>query len=174
MAARRLRHHRPRGEPGRRHGGGLHRPRPALRLEGLRGGARRPCSPRRPPAHRTGPRRHRLPRLVRHRRAGREDHARPHLCRAARRHASPAHTRHQGPRPAVRPPAVGGAQEPTQRATLVGQLCTPKDVFARDVPVPSLQPGDVVAFAMAGAYAWNISHHDFLMHPKPEFHYLDH
>ncbi|GAA4134056.1 type III PLP-dependent enzyme [Actinomadura keratinilytica] len=68
----------------------------------------------------------------------------------------------------------GGAQEPTQRATLVGQLCTPKDVFARDVPVPSLQPGDVVAFAMAGAYAWNISHHDFLMHPKPEFHYLDH
>ncbi|GAA4090146.1 type III PLP-dependent enzyme [Actinomadura miaoliensis] len=63
--------------------------------------------------------------------------------------------------------------EPTQRATLVGQLCTPKDVFARDVPVPPLQPGDVVAFAMAGAYAWNISHHDFLMHPKPEFHYLD-
>ncbi|KAA9375062.1 hypothetical protein F5972_29325 [Microbispora cellulosiformans] len=32
--------------------------------------------------------------------------------------------------------------------------------------------GDVVTFAMAGAYAWNISHHDFLMHPKPEFHYL--
>jgi diaminopimelate decarboxylase len=27
-------------------------------------------------------------------------------------------------------------------------------------------------FAMAGAYAWNISHHDFLMHPHPGFHYL--
>ncbi|MEV4184465.1 recombinase family protein [Streptosporangium canum] len=27
-------------------------------------------------------------------------------------------------------------------------------------------------FAMAGAYAWNISHHDFLMHPKPGFHYV--
>jgi len=57
--------------------------------------------------------------------------------------------------------------------TLVGQLCTPKDVFARDVPVQRLQTGDIIAFAMAGAYAWNISHHEFLMHPKPTFHYLD-
>ncbi|MGI5159204.1 hypothetical protein [Microbispora sp. CA-102843] len=55
--------------------------------------------------------------------------------------------------------------------TLVGRLCTPKDVFARHVTA-ALAVGDVVAFAMAGAYAWNISHHDFLMHPKPEFHYL--
>jgi diaminopimelate decarboxylase len=59
-------------------------------------------------------------------------------------------------------------------ATLVGQLCTPKDVFARNVAVPeNLAPGDIIAFGMAGAYAWNISHHDFLMHPEPEFHYLD-
>jgi diaminopimelate decarboxylase len=64
------------------------------------------------------------------------------------------------------------ASGPESPATLVGQLCTPKDVFARDVPVPPLRPGDLVAFAMAGAYAWNISHHDFLMHPKPAFHYL--
>lgn len=63
------------------------------------------------------------------------------------------------------------ANGPERRATLVGQLCTPKDVFARDVLVPPLAPGDVIAFAMAGAYAWNISHHDFLMHPKPAFHY---
>lgn len=65
---------------------------------------------------------------------------------------------------------AGGRPEP-EPVTLVGRLCTPKDVFARRVPA-SLAPGDVVAFAMAGAYAWNISHHDFLMHPKPEFHYL--
>ena len=32
--------------------------------------------------------------------------------------------------------------------------------------------GDTVAFCMAGAYAWNISHYDFLMHPKPTFHYV--
>ncbi|WP_019632855.1 alanine racemase [Actinomadura atramentaria] len=57
--------------------------------------------------------------------------------------------------------------------TLVGQLCTPKDVFARRVDAGQLAVGDVVAFAMAGAYAWNISHHDFLMHPKPRFTYLD-
>jgi diaminopimelate decarboxylase len=58
-------------------------------------------------------------------------------------------------------------------ATLVGQLCTPKDVFARNAPVPAnLRPGDLIAFSMAGAYAWNISHHDFLMHPKPNFHYI--
>ncbi|MFD0683092.1 alanine racemase [Actinomadura fibrosa] len=61
---------------------------------------------------------------------------------------------------------------PIHRATLVGQLCTPKDVLARDIPVPPLAPGDVIAFTMAGAYAWNISHHDFLMHPPPTFHYL--
>ncbi|ROO90695.1 diaminopimelate decarboxylase [Actinocorallia herbida] len=56
--------------------------------------------------------------------------------------------------------------------TLVGQLCTPKDVLARDIPLPRLSVGDRVVFAMAGAYAWNISHHSFLMHPEPSFHYL--
>jgi diaminopimelate decarboxylase len=56
--------------------------------------------------------------------------------------------------------------------TLVGRLCTPKDVFARHVRLDRIVVGDVVAFALAGAYAWNISHHDFLMHPKPLFHYV--
>ena len=56
--------------------------------------------------------------------------------------------------------------------TLVGQLCTPKDVLATRVPVTRLRAGDRVAFAMAGAYAWNISHHDFLMHPPPGFHHV--
>jgi diaminopimelate decarboxylase len=70
------------------------------------------------------------------------------------------------PRPWHRPEA---RDEPV---TLVGQLCTPKDVLARQVMVSRLRVGDRVAFAMAGAYAWTISHHDFLMHPKPGFHYL--
>ncbi|MFF5516470.1 type III PLP-dependent enzyme [Streptomyces coeruleorubidus] len=56
--------------------------------------------------------------------------------------------------------------------TLAGQLCTPKDVLARRVPVRNLKAGDRVVFALAGAYAWNISHHDFLMHPRPGFHFL--
>jgi diaminopimelate decarboxylase len=56
--------------------------------------------------------------------------------------------------------------------TFAGQLCTPKDVLAARVPLTTLRAGDRVAFALAGAYAWNISHHDFLMHPPPDFHYL--
>ena len=66
-------------------------------------------------------------------------------------------------------PRPGVAAEPV---TIAGQLCTPKDVLARRVPVRRLRAGDLVAFGLAGAYAWNISHHDFLMHPPPGFHYL--
>lgn len=56
--------------------------------------------------------------------------------------------------------------------TIAGQLCTPKDVLATDVPVTRIRAGDRVVFGMAGAYAWNISHHEFLMHRRPSFHYL--
>jgi diaminopimelate decarboxylase len=75
------------------------------------------------------------------------------------------------PRPAwphdwARPAAPAGP------VTIVGQLCTPKDVLARDVQLPGLRAGDLVAFGLAGAYAWNISHHGFLMHPEPGFHHV--
>ncbi|MFF7203552.1 type III PLP-dependent enzyme [Streptomyces sp. NPDC008141] len=69
---------------------------------------------------------------------------------------------HPWPRAAVGPGPV----------TVVGQLCTPKDVLARGVPTAGLRSGDRVVCALAGAYAWNISHHDFLMHPRPGFHFL--
>ncbi|HEX5406080.1 MAG TPA: type III PLP-dependent enzyme [Pseudonocardiaceae bacterium] len=65
-------------------------------------------------------------------------------------------------------PRPGVADEPV---TVAGQLCTPKDVLARRVPVARLRVGDRVVFGLAGAYAWNISHQDFLMHPRPTFHY---
>ena len=65
-----------------------------------------------------------------------------------------------------RPAATG------ERLTFTGQLCTPKDVLARHVPAAGLRAGDRVLFSLAGAYAWNISHHDFLMHPRPGFHFL--
>ncbi|MER8182187.1 type III PLP-dependent enzyme [Kitasatospora sp. NPDC094015] len=71
------------------------------------------------------------------------------------------------PHPWPRPAATTG------RATLCGQLCTPKDVLAHRAPVGALRAADRVVFAMAGAYAWNISHHEFLMHPRPGFHFLD-
>lgn len=60
-----------------------------------------------------------------------------------------------------------------ERVDLVGQLCTPKDLLARDVATRGgMRAGDRVAFGLAGAYAWNISHHDFLLHPRPTFHHL--
>ena len=70
------------------------------------------------------------------------------------------------------PPGWPRPAAPPGPVTVVGQLCTPKDVLARDVPVPGLRAGDLVVFGLAGAYAWNISHHGFLMHPEPGFHYV--
>ncbi|WP_199431445.1 type III PLP-dependent enzyme [Qaidamihabitans albus] len=64
----------------------------------------------------------------------------------------------QAPRPELRAEPV----------TVVGELCTPKDVLARDVVVERVRPGDLLVFHQAGAYGWEISHHDFLSHPHPE------
>jgi diaminopimelate decarboxylase len=61
------------------------------------------------------------------------------------------------PRPGVR----------DARVTVTGELCTPKDVLARDVRVDCLRAGDVLWFHHAGAYGWSISHHDFGIHPHP-------
>jgi diaminopimelate decarboxylase len=50
---------------------------------------------------------------------------------------------------------------------VVGELCTPRDVLARDVWVERLRVGDIAVFPLVGAYGWEISHHDFLSHPHP-------
>jgi diaminopimelate decarboxylase len=55
---------------------------------------------------------------------------------------------------------------------VVGQLCTPKDLLAFDAPVSRVRVGDLLVFPYAGAYAWHISHHDFLRHPHPRQCYL--
>jgi diaminopimelate decarboxylase len=59
--------------------------------------------------------------------------------------------------------------KPDGPVTVVGQPCTPKDVLARCADTGPIAVGDRVAFAMAGAYAWNISHRDFLLHKPPMF-----
>jgi diaminopimelate decarboxylase len=56
--------------------------------------------------------------------------------------------------------------------TVVGQLCTPKDVLAAEVTVPRVRIGDILVFQYTGAYGWAISHHDFLSHPHAELVYL--
>lgn len=88
---------------------------------------------------------------------------------AARNHSQPFTIRpvDTWPHPWQRPTAKDS------RVTLCGQLCTPKDVLAHNAPVDTLRVGDRVAFAMAGAYGWNISHHEFLMHPRPVVRFLD-
>ncbi|MFD5224811.1 alanine racemase [Microbacterium sp. NPDC058342] len=84
---------------------------------------------------------------------------------AARGHDQPAH---------LVPVAASSAPRVThEHAQLVGQLCTPKDVLSRRAPLHGAGLGDRVVLSLAGAYAWNISHHDFLMHPAPTVHYLD-
>jgi diaminopimelate decarboxylase len=60
-----------------------------------------------------------------------------------------------------------------KEATIVGQLCTPKDVFAKDVSIDQLRIGDIIVFLYAGAYSWSISHHDFLSHPHPQHLFLE-
>ncbi|MFD6417081.1 type III PLP-dependent enzyme [Streptomyces sp. NPDC060194] len=69
------------------------------------------------------------------------------------------------PHPWPRPGALGPF-------AVAGQLCTPKDTLTRHLPAAALRAGDRLLFSVAGAYAWNISHHDFLMHPRPSFHFL--
>ncbi|WP_409254238.1 type III PLP-dependent enzyme [Bacillus sp. SCS-153A] len=64
-----------------------------------------------------------------------------------------------------------GVKEET--VTIAGELCTPNDLLVRKQYVDELKVGDIVMFHLAGAYGWTISHHDFLSHPHPKFHYLD-
>jgi 2-[(L-alanin-3-ylcarbamoyl)methyl]-2-hydroxybutanedioate decarboxylase len=60
------------------------------------------------------------------------------------------------------------AQVIDQPLSVAGQLCSPKDLLARDAPVERVRVGDILLFTHAGAYGWSISHHDFLSHPHPE------
>lgn len=64
-------------------------------------------------------------------------------------------------------PRGGATVIDDENVTLVGQLCTPKDVLAREQRITRLAPGDWLLFTLAGAYAWNISHQNFLMHAPP-------
>ena len=66
---------------------------------------------------------------------------------------------HPYPRPSVSDVAVDA----------VGELCTPRDVLTRGQHVPSLRAGDILVFGRAGAYGWDISHHEFLRHDPPQF-----
>lgn len=67
------------------------------------------------------------------------------------------------PHPYPRPTAAGTDID------AAGELCTPRDVLTRAQPVARVRAGDLLVFARTGAYGWDISHHDFLRHPPPQF-----
>ena len=71
------------------------------------------------------------------------------------------------PHPYPRPEVAGVAVD------AVGELCTPRDVLARGRHVSRLRAGDLLVFGRAGAYGWDISHHEFLRHDPPEFVVID-
>jgi diaminopimelate decarboxylase len=52
---------------------------------------------------------------------------------------------------------------------VVGELCTPRDVLARAQRLGRVRVGDVIVLGRAGAYGWDISHHEFLRHERPAF-----
>ncbi|WP_422733200.1 alanine racemase [Micromonospora sp. WMMD558] len=82
---------------------------------------------------------------------------------------TPAAKGHPQPFTVHRRRDADGARTDGGPVTVVGQLCTPRDVLSRSTTAGPIGVGDVLVFAMAGAYAWNISHRDFLLHEPPEF-----
>lgn len=59
------------------------------------------------------------------------------------------------------------AERPIESVTVGGPLCTSLDVFARQIDLPALEPGDLVAILDAGAYGFTESMPFFLSHPLP-------
>jgi len=51
--------------------------------------------------------------------------------------------------------------------SLCGPLCTPADDFVSDLALPALEPGDLVAILVSGAYGLTFSNLAFLSHPSP-------
>jgi diaminopimelate decarboxylase len=69
---------------------------------------------------------------------------------------------------------VDRAVEPGAEAvTLVGPLCTPLDIFGRNLPLGNVQVGDLVVVFQSGAYARSASPLSFLGHPSPAEVWLD-
>ncbi|WP_028671665.1 type III PLP-dependent enzyme [Saccharospirillum impatiens] len=93
------------------------------------------------------------------------------VCRGGTHHFRlPAAQEHD--HPVVHLPADPGRGGSERRVTVVGQLCTPKDVMARGVRMTEPRRGDLLVLPLAGAYGYNISHADFLCHPRPDLHFI--
>ena len=56
---------------------------------------------------------------------------------------------------------------PTKEVEVVGPLCTPLDILARQASLPPVQTGDLFGVFLSGAYARTASPHGFLSHDAP-------
>ncbi len=63
------------------------------------------------------------------------------------------------------PIAVNGAGARTEKATVVGPLCTPLDLLGDEVELAEAGPGDLVVVFQSGAYGLSASPRQFLGHP---------
>jgi diaminopimelate decarboxylase len=64
--------------------------------------------------------------------------------------------------------SLSRADEPAdQPYTVVGPLCTPNDVLAKDVLLPQQRPGDLIGVLRSGAYGPTASPGLFLSHGYP-------
>ncbi len=57
--------------------------------------------------------------------------------------------------------------EHTETVTVVGPLCTPLDVLAKDMDLPKAEIGDLLVVFQSGAYGYSASPLEFLSHPRP-------
>jgi diaminopimelate decarboxylase len=63
------------------------------------------------------------------------------------------------------PIAINRAAGQTEKATVVGPLCTPLDLLGDDVELEQAGPGDLVVVFQSGAYGRSASPRQFLGHP---------
>ena len=59
------------------------------------------------------------------------------------------------------------ATQEKETVSIVGPLCTPLDLLADRMDLPTCQPGDLVVIFQSGAYGASASPHNFLGHPPP-------
>ena len=62
---------------------------------------------------------------------------------------------------------IGKRDDNMEKVTVVGPLCTPSDILARDIILPKLEEGDYLVVPNSGAYGLSASPIDFLSHDKP-------
>lgn len=54
-----------------------------------------------------------------------------------------------------------------ERVNIAGALCTPDDLLAKNVELPTVEPGDYIIILNSGAYGLSFSPIQFLGHPTP-------